>query len=592
MPKIYGNTEILGGDLTVLGNMVISGTQTSLNVEELYVADNIITLNATFSGAPVLDSGIEINRGSSTNSRLIWNETNDIWVAGLSGSESAIITQSGDGLIKSNNQLSVDFGTVSSIAYTDSKNGIYSGSGTIPTSTVATLTNSLTFGSNLLFLDGTNSGIGIGTNNTSSGIMATINTNSSSKYLGLNVDANSYIGSFNYGIISNAQSSNATTNIGVEARVSNATNESIGFNAQITGTSAIKTGLVASIQGNGLSSTNTGVYVNVSGANSQQYGYQASVTGTYSTTNYGFYGNISLGSSNAYGLYLNLSGAGTGTYYGSYVNVNTNTGTSSTNNVASYVRNSGLGQFNTGLVSYCANGNFSNIGVWGISGNSPTYTVGDIGVCGMVSTTATLTSYPSIAGLFYNYSKSTSQNYGLSVVCNGTYSSSNIGLSINVNGSANNIAIETSNGDSIFNSSGSDWDFQINGLTQSNLFFVDADQDRVGIATNTPGADFEVNGFTKLGSDAPAIKTKLIEVTTPASGLSAQNTAHGITGTIIGYTIVCEANDNKLIKPFDSVTAASNYTAYVTTTLCSRSSDYTTNSNIANSPLRFYITYI
>ena len=105
MPKIYGNTEILGGDLTVLGNMVISGTQTSLNVEELIVSDNIITLNGTFSGAPVLDSGIEINRGSSTNSRLIWNETTDYWVAGLSGSESAIITQSGDGLIKSNNQL-------------------------------------------------------------------------------------------------------------------------------------------------------------------------------------------------------------------------------------------------------------------------------------------------------------------------------------------------------------------------------------------------------------------------------------------------------------------------------------------------------
>lgn len=117
MPKIYGNTEILGGDLTVLGNMVISGTQTSLNVEELIVSDNIITLNGTFSGAPVLDSGIEINRGSSTNSRLIWNETTDYWVAGLSGSESAIITQSGDGLIKSNNQLEVDFGTVSSIAY-------------------------------------------------------------------------------------------------------------------------------------------------------------------------------------------------------------------------------------------------------------------------------------------------------------------------------------------------------------------------------------------------------------------------------------------------------------------------------------------
>jgi len=99
------------------------------------------------------------------------------------------------------------------------------------------------------------------------------------------------------------------------------------------------------------------------------------------------------------------------------------------------------------------------------------------------------------------------------------------------------------------------------------------------------------NGFTKLGSDAPGIKTKLIEVTTPDSGVSSQLTNHGITGKIIGYTIVCEAIDNKLIKPFDTTTSNSNYTAYVTTTSCSGASDWTANSNVANSSLRFYITY-
>ena len=107
MPKIYGNTEILGGDLTVLGNMVISGTQTSLNVEELIVSDNIITLNGTFSGAPVLDSGIEINRGTGTFSRLIWNETTDYWVAGLSGSESVLVTDASNGLTKTNDGISL-----------------------------------------------------------------------------------------------------------------------------------------------------------------------------------------------------------------------------------------------------------------------------------------------------------------------------------------------------------------------------------------------------------------------------------------------------------------------------------------------------
>jgi hypothetical protein len=91
-----------------------------VNTEELYVADNIITLNATYStGTPFLDAGIHVLRGSSQSSSIIWDETLEYWRVGLSGSESTIITEAGEGLLKSNNELSVDFGTVSSISYVD-----------------------------------------------------------------------------------------------------------------------------------------------------------------------------------------------------------------------------------------------------------------------------------------------------------------------------------------------------------------------------------------------------------------------------------------------------------------------------------------
>lgn len=105
------------GNLIVSGDLTVSGTQTVINTENLYVEDNIITLNATFSGTPILDSGIEVNRGTGTWSKLYWDESQDYWVAGLSGSESVIITENGTGLTKTNNELSVDFGTVSSISY-------------------------------------------------------------------------------------------------------------------------------------------------------------------------------------------------------------------------------------------------------------------------------------------------------------------------------------------------------------------------------------------------------------------------------------------------------------------------------------------
>lgn len=39
----------------------------------------------------------------------------------------------------------------------------------------------------------------------------------------------------------------------------------------------------------------------------------------------------------------------------------------------------------------------------------------------------------------------------------------------------------------------------------------------VGIATTNPGAELEVNGYTKLGSDAPAIKVKEFTGTTPST---------------------------------------------------------------------------
>jgi len=106
--------------VTISGNLTIAGTATFVNTEELFVADNIITLLATYSsGTPFLNGGIDVSRGSSQSASILWNESIDYWQVGLSGSESTIITEAGSGLVKSNNELSVDFGTVSSVSYVD-----------------------------------------------------------------------------------------------------------------------------------------------------------------------------------------------------------------------------------------------------------------------------------------------------------------------------------------------------------------------------------------------------------------------------------------------------------------------------------------
>ena len=73
------NSNVTFNDLTVSGNLIVSGTTTSINTETVTVDDNIIVLNNNATGAPSVDAGIEIERGSSTNVSLRWNETNDKW---------------------------------------------------------------------------------------------------------------------------------------------------------------------------------------------------------------------------------------------------------------------------------------------------------------------------------------------------------------------------------------------------------------------------------------------------------------------------------------------------------------------------------
>lgn len=65
------------GNVQVTGNITIAGTQTVVNSQELDIVDNIIVLNKGETGAGVTEntSGIEIDRGTSTNAQFLFDET-------------------------------------------------------------------------------------------------------------------------------------------------------------------------------------------------------------------------------------------------------------------------------------------------------------------------------------------------------------------------------------------------------------------------------------------------------------------------------------------------------------------------------------
>ena len=69
--------------------------------------------------------------------------------------------------------------------------------------------------------------------------------------------------------------------------------------------------------------------------------------------------------------------------------------------------------------------------------------------------------------------------------------------------------LQLSSAGTIFNESGADVDFRIEGDTESNLFFVDAGNDRIGIKTNSPNALLSIHSDNNGVSDPLLCGTRI-----------------------------------------------------------------------------------
>jgi hypothetical protein len=71
----------ISGAVVINGNLTVNGTQTYVNSTVTLFADPILTLNADWpmASVPIENAGIEVQRGSSANTVLRWNETTDKW---------------------------------------------------------------------------------------------------------------------------------------------------------------------------------------------------------------------------------------------------------------------------------------------------------------------------------------------------------------------------------------------------------------------------------------------------------------------------------------------------------------------------------
>ena len=103
--------EFTGSSLTVIGDLTVRGTTTSVNSTTVDLGTNIVSLN----GSAAALAGLRVNDAtnpSKISGSLLWDSTNDYWIAGKSGSEAKVLVAVGDNVFSSSIQtaLSGTFG--------------------------------------------------------------------------------------------------------------------------------------------------------------------------------------------------------------------------------------------------------------------------------------------------------------------------------------------------------------------------------------------------------------------------------------------------------------------------------------------------
>jgi hypothetical protein len=83
-------------NLTLTGDLEVQGTTTTIDSTTLDIGDNIISLNGT--GAVLGGLHVNDNNGPASGS-ILWDGTNNKWIAGASGSEVTVALLEGQGLL-------------------------------------------------------------------------------------------------------------------------------------------------------------------------------------------------------------------------------------------------------------------------------------------------------------------------------------------------------------------------------------------------------------------------------------------------------------------------------------------------------------
>ena len=77
---VNNSGTISTNDLVVSGNLTVTGTTSQSTTTQSTTSANNMTLLSTVTGSPTANASFEIERGSATNAKILWNETDDKFV--------------------------------------------------------------------------------------------------------------------------------------------------------------------------------------------------------------------------------------------------------------------------------------------------------------------------------------------------------------------------------------------------------------------------------------------------------------------------------------------------------------------------------
>lgn len=135
-----------------------------------------------------------------------------------------------------------------------------------------------------------------------------------------------------------------------------------------------------------------------------------------------------------------------------------------------------------------------------------------------------------------------------------------------------------------------------NFQTISGFSLIDAmnisKEGNVGINTESPTSKFEVNGFSKLGSDAPAIKVKKLTGTSSPNQGGAVSIAHDLTASkILNVSVILDFGTNAFIPASYNYNSGYEFDWYSDATNIIVANKSGNSGSILSKPFKILITY-